>query len=146
MTEYHWNKLKKRLANIVAPNLNIAFNNARYRKKTQRSEISIKLFHIKLDKEIIWRFPDDTQQIIDENYSWGHFLTENREFESIEFPIQSILKYLDLPKEKLIDYQDKAGIADILKACDRRIGYNRLKNLNLSDAGQKIFNKRFKNK
>ncbi len=73
-------------------------------------------------------------------------MTENGEFEVIEFPIQSILKYLDLPKDELFDYQDKAGIANILKTCDRRIGYNRLKNLNLSDAGRKIFNKRFKNK
>ena len=55
----------------------------------------------------------------------------------------SIINYLDLPKDKLLDYQDKAGLSDVLKSCDKRIGYNRLKTLQLSQAGQKIFNKRF---
>ena len=51
-----------------------------------------------------------------------------------------------MPKEKLFNYEDKAGIAEILKVCDKRIGYNRLKTLKLSHAGTKIFEKRFSNK
>jgi len=58
----------------------------------------------------------------------------------------SIIKYLDLSKDQLIHYEDKAGLSDVLKVCDRRLGYNRLKNLELSDAAKKIFDARFKNK
>ena len=58
----------------------------------------------------------------------------------------SIIKYLDLPKDQLIHYEDKAGLADVLKVCDKRIGYNRLKNLELSPAAKKIFEVRFKDK
>lgn len=56
----------------------------------------------------------------------------------------SIIAYLDLPKDKLLDYEDKAGLAEILKVCDKRIGYERLRNLKLSKTGQKIFEKRFR--
>ena len=58
----------------------------------------------------------------------------------------SIIAYLDFPKDKLLNYEDKAGLAEILKVCDKRIGYERLRNLQLSETGQKIFEKRFKDK
>jgi hypothetical protein len=64
----------------------------------------------------------------------------------IIIPELSITKYLDLPKEQLLQYKDKAGLADILKICDRRIGYNRLKDIELSPAAKKIFDVRFKEK
>jgi hypothetical protein len=51
-----------------------------------------------------------------------------------------------LPKNQLFQYEDRAGLADILKVCDKRIGYNRLKNLELSTAAKKIFEARFKKK
>ena len=40
----------------------------------------------------------------------------------------------------------KQRLSDILKVCDRRIGYNRLKSLELSTAIKKIFDERFKDK
>lgn len=145
MAEHHWNKLKKRLNNIIDPKLNIKFNNSPVRKKTNKSEITIRFFQVLLEDEIIWRFPKDTKQTTDENYIYGQFKNKAGNFELIQFPIMSIIEYLDLPKDKLLDYEDKAGLAEILKVCDKRIGYNRLKEIKLSQSGHLIFNKRFKN-
>ena len=145
MEKHHWYKLKKRLEDIMAPNLNISFNYSPLRKKTNRSEITLRFFQVKLDDEIIWQFPKDTNQFIDENFIYGQSKF-NYQYVNIEFPIQSIIAYLNLPKEKLFNYEDKAGIAEILKVCDKRIGYNRLKTLKLSHAGTKIFEKRFSHK
>ena len=141
MKKYHnfpnhrWNKLQKRLLEIIAPELDIAFNNSPARKTTGRSEIILRFFQVKFNGEIIWWFPKDSEQ------SNGYFLTSY-----MEFPKHSIMKYLDLPKEQLLNYEDKAGLADILKVCDKRIGYNRLKNLELSPAAKMIFDVRFKDK
>lgn len=148
MAEYHWNKLKQRLANITAKGLDISFNNSPVRKKTYRNEIIIRFFQIKLDGEVIWRFPKDSKQPIDKGFICGILyeaseLNNWEEWILVEFPIQSIIKYLDLPKDQLIYYEDKVGLAEILKVCDKRIGYNRLRNLNLSPAAKKIFKARF---
>lgn len=146
MAEYRWNKLQKKLKNIIDPRLNISFNNSPVRKKTNWGEITIRFFQVKLDKEIIWKFPKNTEQKLDANFVYGQYKISKREWGTLEFPIMSIIVYHDLPKEKLLDYEDKAGLAEILKLCDRRIGYNRLRNLKLSEVGRKIYYERFKNK
>ena len=149
MAEYRWNKLRKRLAAITADGLKVAFNNSPVRKKTACSEITIRFFQVKLNGETIWRFPKDSAQPIDAGFIYGHYRLESdpfRPFGLIEFPIQSIIQYLDLPKGQLLHYEDKVGLADILKVCDRRIGCQRLKNLELSPAARKIFDVRFKDK
>lgn len=139
MSEHHWYKLRKRLENIIHPSLNLSFIHIPLRKKTQWSEITVRFFQIKLDNEVIWAFPKDTNQNIDQGFIYGWINETN---ESIEFPIQSIIKYLDLPRQKLIKYQDNAGLADILKVMDRRISPKRLEELELSSAAKQILNKR----
>ena len=131
---HHWNKLKIRLSDITVPGLDISFNNSPVVKRTQRGgELPMRFFHIKHNREVIWRFPNDSEQSkYDFLYGfWG------QDKEHYEYPIHSITKYLDLPKEQLLDYKDKAGLADILKVCDKRIGYNRLKDIELSPAAKK---------
>lgn len=139
MSEHHWYKLRKRLENIIHPSLNLSFIYIPLGKKTQWSEITVRFFQIKLDNEIIWAFPKNTNQNIDQGFIHGW---SNKTNESIEFPIQSIIKYLDLPRQELIKYQDNAGLADILKAMDRRISPKRLKELELSPAAKQVLNKR----
>ena len=139
MSEHHWYKLRKRLENIIHPSLNLSFIHIPLRKKTQWSEITVRFFQIKLDNEVIWAFPKDTNQNIDQGFIYGWINETN---ESIEFPIQSIIKYLDLPRQELIKYQDNAGLADILKVMDRRISPKRLEELELSSAAKQILNKR----
>ena len=137
---HRWNKLQKRLSEIIAPELDISFNNSPARKTTSRSEIILRFFQVKFNGEIIYRFPKDSEQpnwIV--YWDWGGY-------GDAEYPKHSIMKYLDLPKEQLLDYEDKAGLADILKVCDKRIGYNRLKDIELSPAAKKIFDVRFKDK
>jgi hypothetical protein len=138
--KHRWNKLKQRLSNIIVPGLDISFISSPVHKKTYYSRITLRFFQVKLDGEIIWKFPKDSEQpkeffLYDYDF-YGH--------SEMEYPITSINKYLDLPKDQLLSYKDKAGLADVLKVCDKRIGYNRLKNLNLSPTAKKIFEVRFK--
>ncbi len=133
-----WYILRKRLNNIIDPSLNISFNYSPVRKKTQYSEIIVRFFQVKLDNEIIYKYPGDTNQLLyNDLFIYGI---------SIERPFHSILRYIDLPKKELINFKDEANVADILKASDKRIGYKRLKSLELSEAGRKVFEKRFKRK
>jgi hypothetical protein len=139
MAKHRWNRLKQRLSNIIAPGLGISFISSPVHKRTTYSEITLRFFQVKLDGEIIWKFPKDSEQpkelfLCDYDF-YGH--------SEMEYPIMSIIKYLDLPKDQLLSYEDKAGLADVLKVCDKRIGYNRLKDLNLSPAAKKIFEVRF---
>lgn len=140
MADHRWNKLKQRLSNIIVHELDISFNNSPVRKETRHSEITLRFFQVKLNGEVIWRFPKDSEQ------PNKLFLYGNGNAERFEYPIMSIIKYLDLPKNQLLHYEDKAGLAYILKVCDKRIGYDRLKNLELSNAAKKIFDARFTNK
>ena len=141
--EQRWNKVKQRLENITAEGLGVSFISCPVHKKTTHSELKIRFFKITLNGEIIWIFPKDSEQ------------PECDKIRSLYYddnpvptgtPISSIIKYLDLPKEELLHYEDKAGIADILKVCDKRIGYDRLKELELSPAAKKVFEERFKKK
>ena len=123
---HRWNKLQKRLKEILAPELDISFNNSPVRKKTDYSEITLRFFQVKFKGEIIWRFPNDSEQ---PNYAlvYGWVINEDwkegeKSGEYMEYPKHSIMKYLDLPKEQLLQYEDKSGLADILKVCDKRIG------------------------
>ena len=145
MAEHHWNKLKIRLATIMATGLNITFNNSPVRKKTSWGLITLRFFQIKLNGNIIWRFPENTEQSLATDWIYGvsKIAGRKRDYVNIEFPIQSIIKYLDLPIEQLSEYTDEAGLADILKVCDKRIGYNRLRTIKLSTQAQKIFEARF---
>ena len=136
-----WNKVKQRLESVVAEGLDISFISCPVHVKTTYSERKGSFFKVTLNKEIIWIFPKDTEQDKQDLKWFFHDV-----WSVWEFPISSIIKYLDLPKDELIHYEDKVGIADILKVCDKRIGYNRLRELELSPAAKKVFEERFKKK
>ena len=140
-----WNKVRQRLSSITASGLDVSFISSPVHNKTYYSKITIIFFQVKLNSEIIWRFPKDSEQ---PNYCNrdGNVCYYRGDWITPEYPIHSIIKYLDLPKEQLLHYEDIAGLADILKVCDKRIGYERLKNIELSNAAKQIFDERFKEK
>jgi len=140
MAEQRWNKVRQRLSSIIAMGLDVSFISSPVHKKTTYSEIKLRFFQVRLNGEIIWRFPKDSEQIND-YFVYGGYYPEN-----YEYPISSIIKYLDLSHDLLLHYEDNVGLADILKVCDKRIGYNRLKNLEFSTAAKKIFDVRFEGK
>jgi len=144
MAEQRWNKVKQRLSSIIATGLDVSFISSPVHKKTTYSEIKMRFFQVRLNGEIIWRFPKDSEQ---PKYGFlDGYTFENRKSGHIEYPITSIIKYLDLPHDQLLQYTDNAGLADILKVCDKRIGYDRLSTLELSPAAKKVFAERFKSK
>lgn len=131
-----WNKIKKRLQDIIDPNLNVKFVYAPVQRRTGYSNYLLRYFYVVLNDEIIWSYPFNSNTpdyevlaIVDFNH-----------------PIKSIMQYLDTPRNKLLKFEDNIGIAKILNACDKRIGYEKLKE-DLKDCpAQLIFNSRFSKK
>lgn len=133
-----WNKIKKRLQDIVDPNLNIKFVYAPVQRRTGRSEYLLKYFYVELNDEIIWSYPYNSKT---PDYEVLGVL-------DFDHPIKSIMKYLDESQDKLLQFknEDKIGIAEILNACDKRIGFEKLKKRLMSVPAQLIFNSRFSDK
>lgn len=135
-----WNQINKRLKTIIADDLSVAFNHAPVVKKTGRSELSVSFFYVKFNGEIIWQYPKDNayhnfmfcnkyhpymvwhrpqQQTAKEQRR--HFADSQ-----VASPENIIAGYLDLPKDKLLDFEEPTGLKYILWACDKRIGKQRL--------------------
>ena len=122
-----WSKLKKPIEDLFVQALPLQIHCTEIRP-TPRNEGSLAevlgVFTIRLGKEIIWKFP---RQFVNEEtiypdggnpYSFGvrdlnHLLRD----------------YLDTPKDALLNQEfprDYFGLTNILKAADRRIGFERV--------------------
>jgi len=133
-----WNQVNKRLKTIIADGLDIAFNHSPLVKKTSRAEYMVSFFYIKFDGEIIWQYPKDNAyhnfRFCDkyESYSewyrpWqGGEPKRWRTYKQFASPENIIAGYLDMPKDKLLEFDEPTGLRYILWACDKRIGKNKL--------------------
>lgn len=133
-----WNQVNKRLKTIIADGLDIAFNHSPLVKKTSRAEYMVSFFYIKFDGEIIWQYPKDNAyhnfRFCDkyESYSewyrpWqGGEPKKWRAYKQFASPENIIAGYLDMPKDKLLEFDEPTGLRYILWACDKRIGKNKL--------------------
>lgn len=136
-----WNQVRKRLKKIIAPELNIAFNSSNIEKHPFRKSASLQInyFEIKLDGKVIWEAQKDccfyNEKIFwDYNMSypdWDYVLKgNNNEKHTFRASPQNIIaEYLDCPKDELLNFDEPTGLKFILWACDKRIGKNRLKEL-----------------
>lgn len=151
----HWTSVNNRLKNIIADGLDIRFISSPLVKKTARSEICIPFFYIKFEGEIIWAAPKD--------FPYNDFMFSQKDFTYLPWRFQNgksytkwdwksphtlsspeniIACYLDLPKSQLPEFAEPAGLKYILWAVDKRIGKNRLKNIQFTSQAQKIIKKR----
>lgn len=136
-----WNQVNKRLKTIIADGLDISFNHAPVVKKTYwLKAYSINFFHVKFNNQIIWEYPKDNAyhnfMFVDEytKYDNWHRPWQGGEPDIKRFcgdsqvasPENIIAGYLDMPKDKLLEFDEPTGIKYILWACDKRIGKNRL--------------------
>ena len=131
-----WNQINKRLQNIIHEDLNIKFIHSPLVKKTSRSELCIPFFHVKLDDKIIWSYPKDcAYDNWQFGFKWSAYVKWDRpwqggkgkyEYESYASPENIVAGYLDMPKDKLLGFDEPTGLRYILWACDKRIGKNKL--------------------
>lgn len=131
-----WNQINKRLQNIIHEDLNIKFIHSPLVKKTARSELCIPFFYVKLDDKIIWSYPKDcAYDNWQFGYKWSAYVKWDRpwqggkgkyEYESYASPENIVAGYLDMPKDKLLEFDEPSGLRYILWACDKRIGKNKL--------------------
>ena len=131
-----WNQINKRLQNIIHEDLNIKFIHSPLVKKTSRSELCMPFFYVKLDDKIIWSYPKDcAYDNWQFGFKWSAYVKWDRpwqggrgkyEYESYASPENIVAGYLDMPKDKLLGFDEPTGLRYILWACDKRIGKNKL--------------------
>ena len=160
MSKRKWNQINKRLKTIIADGLNISFNHSPVVKKTYRMQAySINFFHIKFNNKIIWEYPKDNAyhnfMFVDEytKYDIWHRPWQGGEPDrdsryrdsQVASPENIIAGYLDMPKDKLLEFDEPTGIRYILWACDKRIGKNRLAQIQFIKQAQEIVKARVPN-
>ena len=130
-----WNQVNKRLKTIIADGLDISFNHSPLVKRTSRAEYCISFFNVKFNGKNIWQYPKDNAY---HNYKFHDKYESYNKWErpwqggkgkwehSYASPENIIAGYLDMPKDKLLEFNEPTGLRYILWACDKRIGKNKL--------------------
>ena len=122
-----WSKLQSRLYNLIDPNLNFQIHMAVYEMNSNDGWHGNKLprYFITIGKEIVFDYPknfDTTEKYGSNSYPWDAEICD----------ISNLIEtYIECPEENLMQKfeNDKWGLTDILRACDRRIGKRRLREL-----------------
>ena len=122
-----WSKLQKRLYNLMDPKINFQIHCALYEMNSNDGYHGNKLprYFITIGKKIVFDYPKD----FDTNKSYEStaypWLTDMSEISDV------IEEYIQCPESEILhDFEDdKWGITEILRVCDRRIGKRRLREL-----------------
>lgn len=147
-----WSKLQKELYLIVDPTIGFQIHCAAYPMRSRYGNTDLPRYWITLDKEIIFDYPkqfvlpDGTVKNYDpdgihQNYP---YCTDVSDISSL------IREYIDTPISEIMTRHfenDYWGLANILRAADRRIGQRRLDILRRrikNKAAQKILTLRIK--
>ena len=126
-----FSKLKKKIESLFVPNLKLSvYCNVYHKPCYYGGSMEIPRFWMVLDKQIIFDFIKDFEKTIvpdPAHEKWGGRPVYWRD---ISDSITEILQaYIETPVNELLECQfdnDYFGLADILRAADRRIGKNRL--------------------
>ena len=128
-----WSKLQKRLYLLTDEGTDFQLHLSVYRMQSAYGSTDLPRYWITLGKDIIFDYPSDFIAK-DEN---GVSFVRDLEGKSKYYPYSSDIsdisdffrEYIDTPADKLLDKHfdcDKWGLADILRAADKRIGRRRL--------------------
>ena len=126
-----WSKLAKRLYEIVDESIDFRLHCTVYRMQSRRGSTDLPRYFITLAGEIIFDYPKDfvlksggvrslAQGALTKIYPYGNDISNIGEL---------IREYIDTPKKELFKKHfdaDEWGLANILKAADKRIGKRRL--------------------
>ena len=132
-----WSKLQKQIYNLIDSRLDFQLHCRSYRMNSQRGSTELPRYWIQIGGEMIWDYP--------RQFSSG--LTYYPYQNDISAISDLLREYIDMPIVRLLDARfenDRWGLTDILKACDRRISPNRLeaKFAELSGTAQRVLHAR----
>ena len=119
-----WSKLQSRLYDLIDKEINFQIHCVLYEMKSNNGWHGSKLprYFITVDKNIVWDYPkefDTTKKYGFNSYPWDTDISK----------ISDVLEeYIQRPVTELFnDFEnDRWGITDILRVCDRRVGKRRL--------------------
>jgi len=135
-----WSKLQKSLYLIVSDTVDFQIHCSIYRMNSQRGGTDLPRYWITIDKDIVFDYPKQFMSA-DQN--------KNYPYETQISDISDCIReYIDCPVHLLPEKKfenDMWGLTDILKAVDKRLGKERLKNYFVSGNStiDEILNKRF---
>ena len=138
-----WSKLQKRFYELVDEGIDFQIHCAVYRMQSRRGGTDLPRYFITLAGEIIFDYPKDfvlksggvkslAQGALAKIYPYGNDISDIGEL---------IREYIDTPKDELFKKHfdaDEWGLANILKAADKRIGKRRLQILAKNKKNQAI--------
>lgn len=147
-----WSKLQKELYLIIDPEIGFQIHCVAYPMRSRYGNTDLPRYWITLGKEIIFDYP---KQFISHdggirNYK-PHGITKNYPYNNDISDISDLIReYIDTPVSEIFTKHfenDYWGLANILRAADRRIGQRRLDILRRrikNQAAQKILEVRIK--
>ena len=149
-----WSSLQRKLYQIIDEHIGFQIHLSKYRMKSQYGTTDLPRYWITLGKEIIFDYP---KQFVDSSES-GNCI-KNLNGKRCRYPYATdisdisdlIREYIDTPKDIILSKHfenDCWGLANILKAADKRLGKRRLDMLKRktdNKAALKIIECRLKN-
>ena len=127
-----WSKLQKRFYELVDEGIDFQIHCAVYRMQSRRGGTDLPRYFITLAGEIIFDYPKDfaLKDGRIKSLAQGGTLAKFYPYDSGISGIGELIReYIDTPKEELFAKHfdaDEWGLANILKAADKRIGKRRL--------------------
>nr|WP_314398300.1 hypothetical protein [uncultured Campylobacter sp.] len=125
-----WSKLQKRFYELVDESIDFQIHCAVYRMQSRRGGTDLPRYFITLAGEIIFDYPKDFALKDGRIKSLAPYGAPLAKFYPYDSGIGELIReYIDTPKDELFKKHfdaDEWGLANILKAADKRIGKRRL--------------------
>lgn len=122
-----WSKLQSRLYNLIDPSINLQIHCCLYEMNSNDGYHGSKLprYFITIDKEIIWDYPKQFNTTLKYGFNSYPWDTDISKISDV------IEEYIQRPVDEIMNTfaDDRWGITEILRICDRRIGKRRLETL-----------------
>ena len=145
-----WSKLQREIYKLLLQELGLQIHCRAYRMDSQHGSTDLPRYWINLDKEIIWDYPKDFGSICKKGLwdeDWECYVPYPY-YTEISAISNLLREYINTPRPLLFAKHfadDIWGLTDILKAADRRLGWEKL--CTLQDTTQngavlKVLNKR----
>jgi len=126
-----WSKLQKQVYNLISEQVDIQLHCSAYPMRSMwHGSTDLPRYWVTLGRQIIWDYPKD---FIAKNVSRPEKQKYPYPYDNDASKISQLLReYVDTPKKELFSKtfdNDKWGLADILRAADRRVGKRQLAEL-----------------
>ena len=127
-----WSSLQRELYKIIDDKINFQIHLSKYRMQSRYGSTDLPRYWITLNGEIIFDYP---KQFVASDTDWSFIrnLNGDKKYYPYQTDISNISilirDYIDTPKDLIFSKHfenDYWGLANILKAADRRIGRRRL--------------------